>query len=341
MEWLNPIAHVAWIGVAFVALLIFRSRIRRRRDRDRFGTSDTVERLAEFADHRRRRVRSGLLVAGVAFLALALAGPRFGSSPREVSRAGLDLVVALDVSASMLAEDVAPSRLERARHELKQMADQLHGDRLALVTFAGDAFIQMPLSSDRNAFHMFLDVASPDQIPTPGTDFTAMLSMARRAFAQQEVEDDRSRVLLVVSDGENHAGGLDAALRELRDAGITTFAVGVGERNGARIPLRTTARGTEYRRDRRGEIVRTRLEDDVLRQISGNDRYYEIGRSSNTFGGFQGAIERLQRAEIEATVYEDYDERFQWPLLIALVLLFAERAIPERKQVPQTRVEQT
>lgn len=192
----------------------------------------------------------------------------------------------------------------------------------------------MPLSTDRNAFRLFLDIASPDQIPTPGTDFNAMLSMAQRAFAQHEVTDDRSRILLVVSDGENHARGFEGALRELRNAGVTLFSVGVGEREGARIPLRTTARGIEYRRDSRGEIVRTRLEDDVLRQISGDDRYYEIGRARNSFSGFSDALERLQRAEMETTVYEDYEERYQWPLLLALILLLAERAIPERKHGP-------
>lgn len=337
MEWLNPIAHIAWIGVAGVVVLFVAARAWQRRDRQRFGTADTTDRLADEGDDRRRRVRSAMIVISIATLTIALAGPRFGSTPKEVTRSGLDLVIALDVSASMLAEDVAPSRIDRARHELKRLADRLHGDRIALVTFAGDAFLQMPLSTDRSAFRMFIDIASSDQIPTPGTDFLAMLAVSQRAFAPSEENDDRSRVLLIVSDGENHVDGVDTAIRDLKSAGVEIFTVGVGGREGARIPIRTANGSIEYRRDRNGEFVRTHLQDELLRHISGPDRFYEIGRSTNSFDAFPTALDRLQRTEIDTAMFEDYDEWYQWPLLITLMLLILEQAIPARRRESQGR----
>lgn len=336
MEWLHPIAHYAWIGVAAIVALFVLARRRHRRDRSRFGSEETVNRLVDGDENRRHRLREALIVAGVAMLTLALAGPRFGSTPREVTRSGLDLVIALDVSASMLAEDVAPSRIDRMRHELKKLADQLPGDRLALVTFAGDAFLQMPLTSDRSAFRMFIDIASSDQIPTPGTDFLAMLGVSHRAFARTDFNADRSRVLLIVSDGENHVDGVDAAVRELKNDGIEIFTLGVGGREGARIPARTAGGGMDYRRDRSGEYVRTRLQDEVLRRISGADRYFEIGRSTTTFEEFPRALERLQRTEVETAMFEDYDEWYQWPLLVGLLLLGLERVIPGRSRRRKT-----
>lgn len=340
MEWLNPIAHFAWPFVIGAGVLGIMARRWMRRDRRRFASAKMVDRLADRTDER-RRTRSVLVLTALVLLTISLAGPRIGSTPREVSRSGLDLVIALDVSDSMLAQDVAPSRLERARHELRQMTEQLQGDRVALVTFAGDAFVQMPLTRDRSAFRMFLDVASSDQIPTPGTDFLAMLTVVQQAFARSDDADDRSRVVLVVSDGENHVDGISSVVRDMRANGLEVFTLGIGGREGARIPTRSATGQVSYRHDRQGETVRTRLEDEVLREMSGPDRFYEIGRSINTFTEFPAALDRLQRTDIDSMMFEDYNEWFQWPLLLALVLLVGERSLMLRRREPDANVVET
>ena len=338
MEWLNPTAHFLWPIVLAVGAIGIAAHIWLGRDRRRFATEEIVERLSGRTDDQRNRIRSILMTAALILTTIALAGPRFGSTPREVSRTGLDLVIALDVSASMMAEDVAPSRIDRARHELKLMVNQLEGDRVALVTFAGDAFLQMPLTTDRTAFQMFLDVASSDQIPTPGTDFQAMLAVAQQAFAQSEDAADRSRVLLIASDGENHVDGISTIARDLRNSGIEIFTLGIGGREGARIPVRTASGRVEYRTNSGGEVVHTRLEDAMLRSLSGPDGYYEIGRSTNTFTSFPDALDRLQRTEIGAAVFDEYDEWYQWPLGLALILIALEGIVRMRRKDPHAEI---
>ncbi|MFW5973197.1 MAG: VWA domain-containing protein [Bacteroidota bacterium] len=334
MQWLNPFGHLAWIAVAAIILLLMHSAARSRRDRRRFGALGAIERLTDRIDKGRRRIRNLMLVIGAGALVMALAGPRFGDNPREVECRGLDLVVALDVSTSMLADDIAPSRLERAKYELVRAVEQLSGDRVGLVVFAGDAFVQMPLTTDRNAFRLFLDVASPDQMPTQGTDFQGMLQTVGRLFASDPVESDRTRVLLIVSDGESHGSAVDVAMHELRRNGTEIFSVGIGERTGSRIPSENEG---DFWRDRSGAIVTTRLEDEALIRMSGPDRYFEIGRASSTFHEFLPGLDRLQRSTLDSVIYEDYHERYQWPLVVAIFLLLAERFVPERRPVTASK----
>jgi len=337
VEWLHPYSHFAWIGVAIVALMLAHAVKSTRRDRDAFARPGVLERLLSGSGEANGRFRQISLIVAAAALAVALAGPRFGTSPREVSSRGLDLVIALDLSASMLAEDIAPNRLERARLELLRLVDRLEGDRVALVTFAGDAFLQMPLTTDRSAFRQFLDAASPEQIPTPGTDYGNMLLAAQRAFTDDADGADRSRAILIVSDGENHTADLSTELRRMERVGIAVFAIGIGDDAGARIPMRRAGGVVEYRRDRSGEVVLTRLERESLQRLAAPDHYFEIGISRSTVDQFLPTLNQLQRTSLQTTTYEDYIERYQWPLMLALILLGMEAfAGPRRRRGEST-----
>jgi Ca-activated chloride channel family protein len=336
MDWLRP--ELLWLVAAapLAAGLYLWAAARRRAAARRLGDRPLVDRLSRSVRPAFRRWKTILGTAGVLLVALSLAGPRFGTSLREVTREGIDLVIALDVSLSMTAEDVAPNRLERARNEIKRLLDTLRGDRVGLVLFAGDAFIQTPLTTDYGAVRLFLDVADPSLIPTPGTDFGEALRVALRAFEGPGAPADgekRTRALLFVSDGENHVADIDDILAEARAQGIVLFSAGVGETEGVPIPLRRDGRPAGFKTDSEGTVVTTRLEEDALQKLASDGTYFRIARTSSSLSQLSAALERLDRTAFGAEEYEEYEERFQWPLLLALLLLLVETVLPERRRV--------
>lgn len=338
MEWLNP--HYFWTLalIPVVAGLFVLAAFRRRQLAERFGEQSTISRLASSISPRRRRWKAVMKCAGVALVVLALIGPRFGTRLKEVTREGIDLVIALDVSASMMAEDVAPNRLDRARNEIKNLLGDMDGDRIALVTFAGDAFIQCPLTTDYGALRLFLDVADPSLIPTPGTDFSAALGMALQAFKAPTGTPDgesRTRAILFVSDGENHIADLESILQNARDEGVVVYAAGVGETEGAPIPVYRNGRRVDWKKDRTGAVVSTRLEEEVLQDLAREGSYFRIARTSSSLPRITSALDQLDQTTFGQEEFEEYEERFQWPLLLGLLLLLAEWMIPERKRPDQ------
>ena len=333
MDWLHPDYLWTLIVAPLVAGLFVFAALRRRALAERFGDRELINRIASSPSIRRRTWKAALRVGGILLLAVALAGPRFGTQLREVKREGIDLVIALDVSASMLAEDVAPSRLERAKNEIKNLMSELKGDRVSLVTFAGDAFIQCPLTTDYSALRLFLDVADPSLIPTPGTDFGAALKMAMQAFEAPTGDPDvesRTKAVLFVSDGENHIAELEQILEQAREAGVVLYSAGVGETEGAPIPVYRNGRRVDYRKDRTGAVVTTKLEEAVLQELARDGSYYRIARTSSSLPRITASLEQLDRTSFGQDEFEEYEERYQWPLFIGLVFLLLEWFIPER-----------
>lgn len=327
----------ALLGVPLAAALFVWAVRQRQQARARFGSAALMDRLAAAASPRRRRWKAALVVLAVALAALALAGPRYGTKVREVQRSGVDLVIALDVSSSMQARDVAPNRLERAKNEIKGLLDNLQGDRVGLVLFAGDAFIQCPLTTDYNAVRLFLDVADPSLIATPGTDFEAALRQSLLAFEDSggDAEDppgaSPSRAVLLVSDGENHIEGAETIAARVRAAGATIYAAGVGEQGGAPIPVYQDGQRIGYKRDRQGQVVRTRLEEAALRQLAQDGAYFRIARTSSALANLPPLLGRMEQAAFDTEQFEEYAEQYQWPLALALLLLFAEPLVRSRR----------
>ena len=279
---------------------------------------------------RRRRIRAALLVGAVALVAVALAGPRIGTALQESRQESLDLLIALDVSASMLAEDVAPSRLERAKLEIERVVEARRGDRVGLVVFAGDAFLQCPLTTDRGALRLFLDAADPEQISVQGTDFARALSVADAAFKAGDDDQTRPRALLVVSDGEDHEGGLADAADALREDGVEILALGVGTDEGAAVPDVRRGKVVGVRRDRQtGQSVTTRFEPGALRDLAGRSGLFRVGRTPAA-GAVNDALAGLDRAVVARDEFAASAERFQWPLALALLLLVLERVLASR-----------
>jgi Ca-activated chloride channel family protein len=334
MDWLHPTYLWTLVAAPAAVALFLWAAWRRREALRRFGDEYVVSKLVAAVSARRRRWKAAAVIGGVFLLALALAGPRYGTQLREVKREGVDLIIALDVSASMLAEDVAPNRLLRAKNEIKKLLGELEGDRVGLVIFAGDAFIQCPLTSDYSALRLFLDVADPGMIPTPGTDFSAALRMAIDAFESpsDHAGEDITRALLFVSDGENHVADIEEMAQTARRERIVMFAAGVGETDGSPIPLYHNARRIGYKQDNEGRIVQTRLEESALQGLASDGAYFRIARTSSSLPTMTGALERLEKQEFAREEYEEYEERFQWPLALALLLLGAERIVSDRRK---------
>ena len=328
MDWLHPSYTWALSAVPLAAWLFWHAMRRRRQAQDALGHGALINRLTPTASPKRRRYKAALVLGAVLLMGLTLMGPRYGTQLRQVERQGVDLLIALDVSKSMHAEDVAPSRLRRAKGEIKALLDRLDGDRVGLIVFAGDAFLQCPLTTDYAAVRLFLDVAGPELVGTAGTEFQSAWRAAEAAFNANargtEELGPRAQALLFVSDGEDHAGGIDAITQQAQEANVALFAAGVGTPEGGSIPLyNDEGRQTGRKRNRQGDVVRTRLEENALQELA-TGGYFRIGRTESTLGNLPATLRQMEQASFGGEEFEEYNEQFQWPLALALLLLLAE-----------------
>lgn len=268
------------------------------------------------------------MYAGILFLIIAIAGPKVGTEVREVKRQGVDLLIALDLSASMNAEDVKPSRLEKAKYEIGRLIDRLNGDRVGLVIFTGDAYLQAPMTLDYSALRLFLNIADTDQMPSSTTDFSSAMETGLNAFQSIQEEQGASeaaKVMLIISDGEHHGPSYEEELNALTENNISVYTLGIGTRSGGMIPVYgRSGEQIGYKRDQNGAIVTTRLEPQVLRNIAseGNGEYYEIQAGNNGIDAFLGRLDELQKGEFASQEYADFKNQYQWVAGIGLLFLF-------------------
>lgn len=330
MDWLHPTYFWALAAVPLAIALFLWARRQRRSATKRFGDHELLRQLMTSVRSHRRAWKAGIVVLALLMLGVALAGPRMGTRLREVERKGIDVVLALDVSQSMQAQDVRPSRLDKARLEIENFVSGLSGDRVSLVLFAGDAFLQCPLTLDYSALQLYLDAADPSSISTPGTNFSAALQAGMQAFEQRAAEatTERTRAIILITDGEDHEQRAQQLLEKARDRGIEVFTVGVGETAEVPIPVyNDNGRQIGYKKDSNGRQVETRLQETYLRELAGADRYYRIGNNSSNFSELLDALSRLDRTTFAKRAFETYREQFQWPLAAALLLLMVEPVV--------------
>jgi len=340
MGWLHPTCAWALLVVPAAVWFYWRAAQWRRAAQERFGSPATVRQLAAGLRPRRRTLKAGLVVGALLLGVVALMGPRWGTEVRTVERRGVDLMVALDVSASMRAQDVSPSRLRRAKNEIRDVVGRLSGDRVGLVLFAGDGFVQCPLTTDYGAFRLFLDAAASDQVSTPGTDLRAAVDAAAQAFGAAHPSPDtttaprepRPRALLLVSDGEHHVGDLETVRQRAEEAGIRILTAGVGTDEGARVPTYERGRQVGVKRDPQGEIVQSRLREEVLTRLAQSGAYFRIGATTSALPDVPAALRQLGASTYETEQFADYEEGYQWPLGAALLLLGIAALIPVRRR---------
>ncbi|MCC5906072.1 MAG: VWA domain-containing protein [Balneolaceae bacterium] len=286
------------------------------------------------------KIRLFSLMAASFFFIIALAGPKIGTEVREVQRKGVNLLVALDLSRSMNAEDVSPSRLDKAKFELNRLINRLQGDRVGLLVFTDEAFIQVPFTTDYSAFRMLLDISNTDQMPTSGTNFHSAMERALESFKSVENQGNAANVLLFVADGENHGPNYRSLMEELIDKGVIIFSVGIGTPEGGPIPIYNNNGQLEgYHRDAQGNTVTTRLGPETMRDIAaaGGGEYYEIRSGSDNIEPFFSKLDELERGEFSTQEFADYKNQYQILLslgiLFLLVTLFFPDSISDRNLV--------
>ena len=303
------------------------SNYRRRKRLRRYGDMELLERLMPQVSQYRPDVKFWLTIAAMAMVIFMLAQPQFGSKMETVKRQGIETVVALDVSNSMMAEDVTPSRLAKSKRLVSRLVETFNNDKVALIVFAGEAFTQLPITSDYVSAKMFLESISPSLISTQGTDVRAAIDLALKSFTPNE---GVGRAIVLITDGENHEGGAIEAAKEAAEKGVHVFVLGVGSPDGAPIPVEGS---NEFRRDKDGNVVVTRLNEDMCREIAraGNGMYVRVDNTNNAERALNAEINKLAKADVETQVFTEFDEQFQVLAWLALIFLAVEAMLLDRK----------
>ena len=329
----DPI-YLYLLAVIPVLLLIRFLMVRQQKKRLRkFGDRDLVRQLMPDVSRLRPAVKFWLLLGALTLLIVMLARPQMGTKISHEKRTGIETIICMDISNSMLAEDVAPSRLDRSKMMVENLVDHFTNDKIGLIVFAGDAFIQLPITSDYVSAKMFLSNIDPSMIATQGTDIAAAINMASHSFTQQE---GVGKAIIVITDGEDHEGGAVEAAKDAKARGMNTYVLGVGSPNGAPIP---TGNG-DYMKDNTGQTVMTGLNEEMCRQLAeaGGGTYIHVENNSNAQEQLDNALDKLAKKEISSTIYSDYDEQFQAVGIIVLLLLIIEICILEVKNPLLRRV---
>lgn len=316
-----------------VLMLLFWLRARaRKKALAAFGELQLVTALMPNHSLGRERLKRVLQTMALVALILAAADPQIGSKVEDVKRKGFEIIVCLDVSNSMLATDLEPNRLERAKLNISKLIDRLKGDRIGLVVFAGEAFVQLPLTIDHAAAKLFLRTIDTDIVPAQGTAIGKAIDLAERSFSPNPKSD---RAIIVISDGENHDEEAIERATQAGEQGIIIHTVGIGSTKGTPLPMYRNGQMLGYRKDREGNTIVSKLNETVLQQIAaaGNGTYVQANNSGNALDILMNRLEELQRQEFGSTLFTSYEDRFQILIGIALFILLLEFIIPTRKTI--------
>jgi len=329
--------EVLWLlwSVPAFAIAYWAYTRHKRRQLEEFGDPELMAQLMPNASHVRPAIKFSIVLVALTLLIVAAARPQYGQSERTEKRQGIEAIVALDISNSMLAEDVAPSRLDRAKQMLSKLMDNMVNDKVGLVVFAGDAFVQLPITCDYVSAKMFLNSIKPDLIKTQGTAIGQALTTSIRCFGQQS---DASRAIILITDGENHEDDAVAVAKKAKETGIQVLVVGIGKPEGSPIPIPGT---NNYRKDRQGNVVVSKLNEEMCREIAqaGGGIYVRCDNSNTATKAIQKELDKLGTQEIETQVYTDYNEQYQSFALIALLLLVIDFFIFNRKNKSITKLD--
>jgi Ca-activated chloride channel family protein len=270
-----------------------------------------------------------LIALALSFLVISLVNPKIGTSLKTMKREGVDIVFALDVSKSMLAQDIAPSRLSKSKQITSKIIDQLGSDRVGIIIYAGNSYPLLPITTDRSAAKMFLQNASPDMVSSQGTAINEALVLAKTYYDNDE---QTNRFLILISDGEDHNENGTIITDELAKEGIKVFTIGVGTKQGKPIPIKI-GNSITYKKDRKGEVVITKLHDEVLKKIAseGNGKYLIGNNTQKTVDFIVETLNNAQKKEFETKEYADYKDRFQWFVGIGLLLLVLDLLMFDKK----------
>lgn len=313
---------VVWVGVYVLSCFA------RRRRLHKFGDPKLVSALMPDASLKRQHLKFFLASFAAAMLIVALARPQMGLTVDNEKKQGIEVIIALDISNSMLAEDVTPNRLECAKQLIASTIDRMDNDKVGIVVFAGDAYCQLPITSDNISANMFLDAINPSLISRQGTAIGQAINLATKSFTQKE---NVGRAIVVITDGEDHEGGAEEAAKDAAKKGIRTFMIGVGKDGGAPVPDPADKR--RYLTDKDGQTVISRLNKDMCKRIAeaGKGSFIYLTNAPIARERLFADLDKIKKSEMNSAVYSSYDEQFQWVALLALIALIIDAIVMERK----------
>ncbi len=322
----DPIYLYLLLLIPVLAVIRFLMVYQQKKRLRRFGAPELVRQLTPDVSRFRPLVKFCLLLTALALIIVMIARPQFGTKISHEKRTGIETIICMDVSNSMLAEDVAPSRLDRSKMMVENLVDNFTNDKIGLIVFAGDAFIQLPITSDYVSAKMFLSTIDPSMVATQGTDLSAAITMASHSFTQQE---GVGKAIIVITDGEDHEGGALEAAQEAKEKGMRVYVLGVGSPNGAPIPVGDG----DYLKDNTGQTVMTGLNEQMCREVAqaGGGAYIHVENNSRAQEQLDEELNKLSKKEMSSTIYSDYDEQFQAVGILVLLLLVIEICILEVK----------
>lgn len=320
-------AYLWLLLVLPLLVIIYMVAMRRRTVKLRkFGDAALIRDLMPDASKTRPAFKFGLLLGALALAIIMLARPQMGLKISHDTRNGIEAIIAIDISNSMLAQDVVPSRLEKSKMLVENLVDRFTKDRIGLVVYAGDAFVQLPITTDYVSAKMFLHDISPALISTQGTDIARAISVSMNSFTQQK---DMGKAIILITDGEDHEGGALEAAREAKKKGINVFILGVGSASGAPIPQGNG----DYLKDNAGNVVMSALNENMCMDIAkaGNGTYIHVDNTSDAQDKLNMQLEKLQKGETDNVIYSEYNEQFQAVGILVLILLILEVCVLEVK----------
>ena len=325
----NPVFLYLLLLLPVLILLYILNEVRKRKALKRLGDVNLVGRLVPEMSTVRPAIKFILQLIAVSAGIIMLSRPQFGSKIEDIKKQGVEVIIALDVSNSMLAEDIQPDRLTRAKQAISRLVDNLDNDKIGLIVFAGDAYIQIPVTTDYISAKMFLSSINPNIVPKQGTAIGAAIDLGIRSFSPGE---GKSKAMIIITDGENHEDDPVKEAEEASKAGIVIHTLGIGSTEGVPIPILINGK-RDYLKDANGNTVVTKLDEEILKKIAltTNGNYVRASNSNIGLDEIFNGIKRMKKQDLESTLYTEYNDQFQIFAAIALVLLLADFIIMERK----------
>ena len=332
--------HPEWLSSLWLVILVFLFFIwigrRKHKLLEKFAAWQTLKLLSQSHSLTKERVKKGLFLVVLTLLIITLAQPQWGETKKEVQRKGMEIIFLVDTSLSMLAEDIHPSRIEKAKLEMKAFLRQLKGDRIGIVTFAGSGFIQSPLTLDYDTFLLFVNSIQVGYIPDAGTSLSEAIRSAVKAFPKMK---QKNHIIILLSDGEDLEGNVESAVKMAREAKVRIYSIGIGTKEGAPIPLRSdNGKVSGYKKDRSGEVVITKLNEGLLTQIAEQTGglYAQVSPSEREIGWIYQHTQNLEKKEFKQKLVVERENHFQLFLGVALLVLLSEMLIGNIKRIQKT-----
>ena len=304
----------------------------------KFGDINLLNQLMQSHSIFRKKIKNTLFVLAITFLIVGLSNPQVGTKMEEVKREGVDLMIAIDLSYSMMAQDIKPNRLERAKQAISRLIDKLEGDRIGLVVFAGEAYVQLPITTDYSAAKLFLSTVNTSIIPTQGTKIGNAIDLCSKSF---DKENAQSKAIIIITDGETHDEEAIESAKKAKEEGIYIHTLGMGLTKGGPIPIYNKYGSTsEFRKDRQGNVIITKLNESMLEEIAlaGEGTYIRANNSKSGLSSLFEEINKMEKKEIGTMIFTNYKDRFQIFIGISLVLLILNLFFLERKNNIKSKI---